>query len=382
MAEFAVIIVAGGSGVRAGDGPPKQYRLLDGKPVLRRTVEKFMSCKGLKDIRIVIGQGHEALYRESLAGLGLPAPVTGGATRQESVRNGLLALGALPDHFPVLIHDAARPFVTEATILACVEKLGSVKAVTAAAPVVDTLRHEEDNILTDTVDRKGLWAVQTPQGFRYDVIRTAHETLKGSYTDDTQMVSELGMDVEIVESPRNNIKLTTEDDFRMMASAKNRKTRTGIGYDVHAFGDEAASIRLGGVDIPHTRKLAGHSDADVILHAVTDAIYGTIASGDIGSHFPPSDMRYKNMDSGVFLKMAVDELRAAGGELSFIDTVVICEDPKIGPHRDKIRDSIARLCGLPVNCVSVKATTSEGLGFTGRREGIACQSLVTIEIES
>ena len=374
MTEFGVIIVAGGTGTRAGDGLPKQYRKLNGKAVLRRTIDAFLGCEGLKALQVVIHKEHEELYREAVKGLSLPDPVFGGASRQESVAKGLSAFKDFSDETPVLIHDAARPFIERETILACLEKLKTAQAVTVAVPVHDTLRREDGTY----VERDGLWSVQTPQGFHYGVIKKAHDTLSGSFTDDTSMVAGLGVKAEIVTGKRSNIKLTTEDDFKSMT---RKIIRTGLGYDVHAFGDASDVIRIGGVDIPHTRKLLGHSDADVVLHAITDAIYGTIASGDIGSHFPPSNNAFKNMDSRIFLEKAVEELTQAGGEILHIDTVVICEEPKIGPHRDAIRESIAKICHLPVKSVSVKATTSEGLGFTGRREGIACQSIVTIEID-
>lgn len=373
MADFAVLIVAGGTGNRAGKGIPKQYRNLNGKAVLRQTLEAFMGLPDLKDIRVVIHPDHQEFYEKAVAGLDIGAAIFGGETRQQSVANGLDSFSGLDSKTPILIHDAARPFIDRNTILACVEKLSTHEAVTVAVPVTDTLWREDTGI----VDRNNLWSIQTPQGFHYGIIKRAHETLTGDFTDDSQMASAMGIKVEIIQGSRQNIKLTTEDDFKIMT---RKRTKTGLGYDVHAFGDESTSIRIGGVDIPHTRKLLGHSDADVVLHAITDAIYGTIASGDIGSHFPPSNNEFKNMDSSIFLKKAVEELVQAGGEIVHIDTVVICEEPKIGPHRDAIRESVARICGLPVSSVSVKATTSEGLGFTGRREGIACQSLVTIEI--
>lgn len=380
MDQFVALIVAGGTGSRAGDGIPKQYRLLDGQPVLRRTVETFLRSPGCTEVKIVINADHVSHYQKAMEGLSLAAPVIGGATRQESVTQGLAAFENMDGNAKILIHDAARPFITQDIILNCVRKLNSAEAVTVAIPLTDTIRRSENGAVTDTIDREGLWSVQTPQGFHFDILRKAHDTLTGNFTDDSQMASAMGVNVEIVEGSRANIKLTTEDDFRMHQS--RRITKTGLGYDVHAFGEESVSIRIGGVDIPHTKKLLGHSDADVVLHAITDAIYGTIASGDIGSHFPPSNMEFKNMDSRIFLEKAVAELRHEGGEIVNIDTVVICEDPKIGPHRDKIRESIANICAIPVKSVSVKATTSEGLGFTGRREGIACQSLVTIEMNS
>ncbi len=380
MDQFVALIVAGGTGSRAGDGIPKQYRVLNGKSVLRQTVETFLNCPGCRDVKVVINGDHHDYYSQAMLGLTLGAPVIGGATRQESVSKGLGALPDMTDTSKVLIHDAARPFITQDVIADCVRKLDAAQAVTVAVPVSDTIRRANGNTLNDALDRDNLWSIQTPQGFHYGVIKQAHEELSGNFTDDSQMVSEMGIAVEIVEGSRRNIKLTTEDDFNMFPALK--VTKTGMGYDVHAFGEDSTSIRIGGVDIPHSKKLLGHSDADVVLHAITDAIYGTISSGDIGSHFPPSNMEFKNMDSRIFLEKAVAELKAEGGAIIHIDTVVICEDPKIGPHRDKIRESIANICAIPLKSVSVKATTSEGLGFTGRREGIACQSIVTIEMNS
>ena len=377
MTDFAVLIVAAGSGTRAGQGLPKQYRDLNGRPVLRQTIEKFLKLQGLISLHVVINETHLDLYREAISGLDLPPPIIGGATRCESVGNGLNAL-SLDDKTPVLIHDAARPFVTPDIIQACVARLETAQAVTVALPVSDTLRKEQDGILGNAMDRTHLWSVQTPQGFHYGIIKRAHDTLTGDYTDDSQMVSDLGVKVEIVPGSRENTKLTTEDDFKIMTE---KITKTGLGYDVHAFGEDATSIRIGGVDIPHTKKLLGHSDADVVLHAITDAIYGTISSGDIGSHFPPSKSEFKNMDSAIFLKAALSDLHNEGGNIVHIDTVIICEDPKIGPHRDAILERVAQICGIPVKSVSIKATTSEGLGFTGRREGIACQALVTVQIK-
>ena len=380
MTDFAVLIVAGGTGIRAGEGLPKQYRNLGGKALLRRTIEVFLGLTEARNIRVVIHPHHKDFYLSATEGLNLPDPVIGGNSRRESVSKGLQAFAGLPPETPLLIHDAARPFVSTEIIKSCLEKLKTAQAVTTAIPVSDTLRKGVVDTLGEAVDRDGLWSIQTPQGFRYATILKAHETLEGDFTDDSQMVSAMGIDVEIVQGSRKNIKLTTEDDFKMFQNTKI--TKTGLGYDVHAFDTvEASSIRIGGLDITHPRKLLGHSDADVVLHAITDAIYGTIADGDIGSHFPPSNNEFKNMDSSIFLKEAVKSLTQAGGRIVHIDTVIICEEPKIGPHRDKIRESIANICALPLKSCSVKATTSEGLGFTGRREGIACQALVTIEIE-
>lgn len=380
MSEFAVLIVAGGTGTRAGEGLPKQYRQLAGEIVLRKTIKAFLPLAAPQNIRVVIHPEHADFYSACVTGLNLPEAVIGGGSRRESVSNGLKAFAHLNPETPILIHDAARPFVSPEIISACVAELQKSQAVTTAIRVTDTLRKGENNHLGETVTRDHLWSIQTPQGFHYGVITKAHEILTGDFSDDSQMTSAMGINVAIIEGSRENIKLTTEDDFKMFQ--KTKIIKTGLGYDVHAFDAiEANAIRIGGVDIPHPRKLLGHSDADVVLHAITDAIYGTIADGDIGSHFPPSNNEFKNMDSSIFLKEAVKSLTEAGGRIIHIDTVIICEEPKIGPHRDKIRESIAKICDLPLKSCSVKATTSEGLGFTGRREGIACQALVTIEIE-
>lgn len=384
MTEFIAIIVAAGTGSRLGNDTPKQYLSLSGKPVIRHSVDAFMQTPGLKDIRIVVHKDHGEYYRSAFEGLDLPEPIIGGTTRQESVRLALQSLTGIPDSIPVLIHDAARPFITNRLIKSCLDAMEGQQAASLATPVSDTLRKSQGDILGEAIERNDLWAMQTPQGALFGVLKNAHDALKAeSFTDDTAILSAFGIDVKIVTGDRRNFKITTEDDFRFAESTMSGtvRTKTGLGYDVHSFGEQADAIRIGGIDIPHDRRLAGHSDADVILHAITDALYGTISSGDIGSHFPPSDNSFKNMDSEIFLKDAVIEVEKSGGMIAHIDTVVICEAPKIGPYRDAIRERIAQICGIPVSSVSIKATTSEGLGFTGRREGIACQALVTVEFK-
>jgi 2-C-methyl-D-erythritol 4-phosphate cytidylyltransferase/2-C-methyl-D-erythritol 2,4-cyclodiphosphate synthase len=373
-----VLIVAAGTGARLGGDTPKQYRCLAGQPILRHTLEKFIDLPGLMSVRVVIHPDHRAMYDAAVAGLNLLPPVIGGATRQDSVRNGLNAITESHDTDIVLIHDAARPFASAAEILSVIQAAHESGAATVSCPVADTLLRGRD-----IVDRADLHAIQTPQGFRFAMIRAAHEKFAKdqSFTDDTGMVRAMGHDVTLVPGNRMNFKITTEDDLAMASSllSAQKQTRTGMGFDVHAFDPApATAVRMGGIDIPHDRKLKGHSDADVVLHAVTDAILGTIAAGDIGSHFPPSDPRWKGADSAVFLQEAARLLAERGGELVHVDVTVMCEAPKIGPHRDAMRARIADILKMSADDVAVKATTTEGLGFTGRREGIAAHAMVTV----
>lgn len=378
--KFAVIIVAGGTGTRFNADLPKQYAKIGKKTILRHTLDVFLSCPNLLAIQVVINETHGDLYSESIAGLSILPPATGGNTRQQSVFNGLASLKLNPDDI-VLIHDAARPCLTPDYIQKLVDAVATHRAATLICPVSDTLRRHDENYLHEIVDRNGLVTVQTPQGFRYGDIMTAHQKhARGNFTDDTTLASAAGLPVAFVTGPRTNIKITHAEDIMLaekLLTSSYPVPRTATGFDVHAFGDAASHIRIGGIDIPHTHKLAGHSDADVVLHAITDALYGLIADGDIGSHFPPGNNDYKGMDSAVFLKAAMEAVIAQGGRVTHIDTTVICESPKIGPHRDIIRTRIAAICDLDVKQISVKATTTEQLGFTGRREGIAAQAIVT-----
>lgn len=379
---FAAIIVAAGSGLRFGGDMPKQYVRLHGKPVLRHTLEKFLRCPGLTDLRVVINSSHRPLYDDAIRGLVLPEPVIGGTERKDSVRHALQSLSHLPSDYPVLIHDAARPCIAADKITAVAAALKENKAATLAVPVSDTLRKGADGLLGDTVSRQDLWAMQTPQGFHYGLISQAHETMREikDLTDDTSLVSSCGHDVFIVTGSRANLKITTPEDI-LMASAflsTPLMTRTAMGYDVHALGPGSGTIRLGGIDIPHEKSLIGHSDADVVLHAITDALLGTIAAGDIGTHFPPSDMSFKNMDSAVFLKKALELVRERQGTLVHIDITILGERPKISPHRDRMQARIAELLDLSSSAVAIKATTTEKLGFTGREEGLVAQALATV----
>jgi 2-C-methyl-D-erythritol 4-phosphate cytidylyltransferase/2-C-methyl-D-erythritol 2,4-cyclodiphosphate synthase len=378
---FHVIIPAAGSGQRVGGDTPKQYRKLGGKSVLRHTVETFLAVPGIKSVQVVISPEHERLYNDAVAGLPLGPAVHGGKTRKESVYKGLKALPQTPDAAHILVHDAARPMVSRAEIENILATLRVYDAATLAAPMVNTLRHEDGH----TVDRTGLWSIQTPQGFQRDLLNKAHEALEknDSFTDDAGMVEAMGYKVHMVPGSRMNFKITTEDDFIMAEKLMNApmETRTGNGFDVHAFDpSEASFIRLGGIDIPHSRKLLGHSDADVVLHALTDALLGTISAGDIGAIFPPSDLQWKGADSEIFLKEAARLVEVEGGVISHCDLTILCEAPKIGPHRDAMQARIGGILGIAASRVSIKATTTEGLGFTGRKEGIAAQAVCTVRL--
>ena len=369
MGRNVALIVAAGSGSRAGGGLPKQYRKLAGKALLARAIDRLVHPR-IDEVRVVIGAGQEAVYAEAVGDRPLPAPVTGGATRRESVANGLAALGEADI---VLIHDAARPFVPAAVIDRLLDALAEHDGAVPALPVVDTLTTRAG----EAVDREALVRVQTPQAFRLDAIRAAHAAWTGGEpTDDAQVARAAGLDVALVEGDPALEKLTWEADFAR-AEAARLSPRTGTGFDVHAFGP-GDHVWLGGVRIPHERGLRGHSDADVALHALTDALLGAIAAGDIGDHFPPSDPRWKGAASSRFLDHARQLVDAAGGRVVHADVTIICEAPRIGPHRDAMRQLIADLLRLPVARISVKATTTERLGLTGRGEGIAAQAVATV----
>ena len=376
--EYHVLIVAGGKGVRLGGEVPKQYQKISNNYVLYQSINRFSSCKTLTT---VIHPDHLDLYQAATCGLtGLRPPVMGGAERRDSVWNGLKALNHLNPDDIVLIHDAARPFVSLDDIHRVAAEAAKTGAATLALPVSDTLRHQDGH----TIDRNGVWAIQTPQAFRYGLICEAHEKADPSamFTDDSAMVAALGHPVSYVMGSRTNFKITTADDlsFARMLGSASMETRTGSGYDVHAFKDEAAThIMLGGVAVPHNRAIDAHSDGDVALHAVCDALLATMAAGDIGKHFPPSDPQWKDADSSLFLKAVADMVAAKGGRIINLDMTVVCERPKVGPYREAMQDKIAAVCGLGAGRVSVKATTSEKLGFIGREEGIVAHAIATVE---
>jgi 2-C-methyl-D-erythritol 4-phosphate cytidylyltransferase / 2-C-methyl-D-erythritol 2,4-cyclodiphosphate synthase len=378
--------VAGGRGNRFGGPLPKQYALLGGQPVLRRTLAVFRATPGIDRIQVVIGSGDEASYQTASAGFDLPPSVEGGASRQHSVLNGLEALTAQPPDL-VAIHDAARPFIRPADIAACLKALSvpGVDGAVLGVPLADTLKRVDGGAIAETVPRAHLWRAQTPQVFRYAALLEAHRAAASlganeatALTDDAAVAERAGLRVVMVAGHDDNRKITSADDLQQ---AFAMETRTAFGFDVHGFGPGNA-VMLGGVAIPHAQALAGHSDADVALHALTDAVLGTIGAGDIGKHFPPSDPQWRGAASDRFLRHAVGLVEAAGGRIVHLDLTLICEAPRIGPHREAMVESIARIAGVARDRVSVKATTTEGLGFTGRGEGIAAQAVATVEVPS
>lgn len=384
MAGCAALILAGGSGSRMGSDIPKQYLKLNGVPVIRRTVEAFLRHPSVETVQVVIGPDDLAAYSDAVSGLALPAPVTGGASRQESGRHGLEALQETAPGY-VLIHDAARPFVEPAVIDRVLAALETNSAVLPAVPVADTLKRSRGAppVVDVTVDRRDVWRAQTPQGFRFSEILAAHKGAAGlELTDDTAVAEHGGMTVAVVEGSEDNFKITTREDLdraERMTGMMAGETRIGTGFDVHAFGD-GDHVILCGVRIDHDRALEGHSDADVALHAVTDALLGALAEGDIGSHFPPTDPRWKGAASRVFLEHAAELIADRGGSVGNIDLTIICEAPKVGPHRDALRASLAGMLSIAEDRISVKATTTEKLGFTGRGEGIAAQAAATVRL--
>lgn len=384
MARCAVLILAGGSGSRVGADIPKQYLTIGGIPIIRRTVEIFLSHPAVDTVRVVIGVADAELCKSALAGLDIPDPVPGGATRQESGRRGLEALeNENPDL--VLIHDAARPFVDHATLDRVLAALDDAAAVLPAVPVADTLKRGTGSppVVAATFDRRDIWRAQTPQGFRFAEILSAHRAAAGhEMTDDTAIAEHAGLAVSLVHGNEDNFKITTQEDLERaerMTQAMTGETRIGNGFDVHAFGEGNAVI-LCGIEIPHERALEGHSDADVALHAITDALLGAIAEGDIGSHFPPSDPQWRGAPSRVFLEHAAGLIAEKGGTIGNIDLTIICEAPKVGPHRDAMRHALSEILDIGTDRISVKATTTEKLGFTGRGEGIAAQAAVTVRL--
>lgn len=388
--RIAAVIVAAGRGTRAGrDGdPPKQYAFVGGKPVLRRTLEAIASAACVSLIQVVIHPDDRGAYEAATTGLSdkLLAPVSGGDSRQASVLAGLEALAR---HAPdaVLIHDAARPFVDQAIIDRVVDALSEREGAIPALPVADTLKRAVPaaRLIEATVRRDGLWRAQTPQGFHFAPILAAHraaaEAGRHDFTDDAALAEWRAIPVVLVDGSDRNRKLTTAEDMvmadRELSASALPDIRTGTGFDVHRFAD-GDHVWLAGVRIPHSHRLEGHSDADVALHALTDALLGAIADGDIGMHFPPSEARWKGAASRLFLGDAARRVRALGGRIANVDLTILCEAPRIGPHRDDMRAAIAGMLGIEIARVGVKATTTEGLGFTGRREGIAAMATATV----
>lgn len=377
--KIAALIVAAGRGTRAGGGLPKQYRPLSGAPVLRKTINAMLASDRITLLATVIHPDDAAAYGDAAPDdPRILPPVHGGAERALSVRAGLEALA---EHAPdlVLIHDAARPFVSLKTIHNVIDALDQNEGAIAAAPVVDALLRAQGNSHAGSISRENIWAAQTPQGFRFARILDAHRTNENQKAaDDAEIARAAGIAVTLVEGDADNFKLTTPGDFRR-AERRNRmpEFRVGQGYDVHAF-TEGASVTLCGVDIPHDKALKGHSDADVAMHALTDAIFGAIAEGDIGRWFPPSDPQWKGAPSRIFLEKAMERVAARGGVLVNADLTIICERPKIGPHAESMIAALAEIMKVEPGRISVKATTSERLGFTGREEGIAATAIAMV----
>ncbi|PYE81182.1 bifunctional 2-C-methyl-D-erythritol 4-phosphate cytidylyltransferase/2-C-methyl-D-erythritol 2,4-cyclodiphosphate synthase [Pseudoroseicyclus aestuarii] len=375
--SMAALIVAAGRGTRAGAGLPKQWRDLAGRPMVAHALGAFRAAPAVTRLALVlhpddIGQMPQI---EAMADLVVP----GGASRAASVRAGLEALEAEAPR-DVLIHDAARPLVPAEVIARVADALQAHEAAAPGLPLTDALWREVDGAVSEAPDRGGLWRAQTPQGFRFAPILAAHQTHDGSAADDVAVARMAGMEVRIVQGDERNMKITGPQDFaraEALAAAPLPDIRVGNGYDVHRFG-EGDHVMLCGVAVPFDRGLSGHSDADVGMHALTDAIFGALASGDIGQHFPPSDPQWKGAESHIFLTRAVELAREQGFALTHADVTLICEQPKIGPHAQAMRSALAGILGVPEGRVSVKATTSERLGFTGRGEGIAAQATATL----
>jgi 2-C-methyl-D-erythritol 4-phosphate cytidylyltransferase / 2-C-methyl-D-erythritol 2,4-cyclodiphosphate synthase len=382
----AAIIVAAGQGLRAGSGGPKQYRSIGGKTVIFRAMEQFCRHPGIFAVQPVVNPDDAAMFNEAVSQLRHEPPAKGGATRQASVHAGLEALASEKPEV-VLIHDAARPFVSAALISRAINAAGRTGAAIPAIPVSDTVKlvGEAGNVQA-TPERARLRIAQTPQAFRFDMILEAHRRAaregRSDFTDDAALAEWAGLTVATFEGDPANMKLTTPEDFvreEARLGAMLGDVRMGSGYDVHAFG-EGDHVMICGVRVPHSRGFLAHSDGDVGLHALVDAILGALADGDIGSHFPPSDPQWKGAASDKFLQYAIDRVGARGGRIAHLDVTLVCERPKIGPYRDAMRGRIAEITGLSLSRVAVKATTSERLGFTGREEGIAAIASATIRL--
>lgn len=389
--RVAAVVVAAGRGTRADrfGAKPKQYAALGGTPVLRRTLDALRASPALSLVQVVIRPEDRADYEAAVSGLpadgmSLLSPIPGGATRQGSV---LCGLEALVEHTPdlVLIHDAARPFVEPELIARVLAALEHWEGAIPALPVADTLKRENSHgLIAGTIERNGVWRAQTPQGFRFPTILRAHRAAaaaEANLTDDAAVAEGQGIGVGLVEGSERNLKLTTAEDLEMaereLKGPAFPDMRCGTGLDVHRFtaGDH---VWLGGVRIPHTHSLEGHSDADVALHALTDALLGAIGDGDIGKHFPPSEARWKGAPSRIFIQDAARRIRDRSGTIGNVDLTILCEAPRIGPHREAMRAAIATLLGIDIDRVGVKATTTEGLGFTGRGEGIVAMATAMV----
>ncbi|PNQ03838.1 bifunctional 2-C-methyl-D-erythritol 4-phosphate cytidylyltransferase/2-C-methyl-D-erythritol 2,4-cyclodiphosphate synthase [Sphingobium sp. SA916] len=382
------LLVAAGQGSRAGGDIPKQFRRIGGKPVLAHAVDALAGHPAIGSVVLVVGAGQEEDARAALESRTVSAIVQGADSRRGSVRAGLEHIASAGGAARILVHDAARPFLPATVIDRLLAALEGAPGAIPALPVADTLvRSEHDKSehdkAGDVVDRDGLFRVQTPQAFRFDALLAAHRSWDGNReaTDDAQILRHSGHDVTLVAGDERLEKLTYAEDFLRVEARLGaaRSVRTGMGYDVHRLAPDE-ELWLCGVRIPHDRGLAGHSDADVAIHALVDALLGALAEGDIGSHFPPSDPQWRGVASSRFLEYAAERVAKRDGFIEHVDLTLICEAPKIGPHRDAMRARIAEILHLPPDRVSIKATTTERLGFAGRREGIAAQAVATLSL--
>lgn len=380
MSGCVALVLAAGRGQRVGGEVPKQYRAVGGMPMVRCALLSFVGHTQVDAVRPVIDPDHEDLFAAAAEGLDLLEPVHGGATRQDSVRLGLESLaGSAPER--VLIHDAARPLITEGLISRVLAALDTVPGAIPALPVSDTLKRGAGALVVGTVDRENLWRAQTPQGFRFADILAAHRQHAGAgLTDDAAVAERAGLTVAIVAGDEDNVKVTTDDDLRrVQRHFAGAETRVGFGFDVHRFGP-GDHVMLCGVRVPFEAGLEGHSDADVGLHSLTDALLGAIAAEDIGSHFSPDDPAWRDEPSDTFLRRAGELVAESGGTITNLDVTLICEKPRIGPHRAAMTARIADILGLSVGQVSVKATTTDRVGFIGRGEGIAAQAVASVRL--
>jgi len=385
--RVAAVVVAAGRGTRTGMPYPKQYRTLKGAPLVRDSLRLFALHPEVDLVQPVIHPDDAARFTAAAAGLGVATPVSGGATRQSSVRAGLEALAASAPAI-VLVHDAARPFVSDALVSRAIASAQAHGAAIPGLPVTDTVKLvDAQGLVTATLDRAHLRTVQTPQAFAFPALLDAHRRAaaagRDDFSDDGALAEWAGLKVAVFPGEKGNVKMTTADDFARAEAelaASLSDIRTGIGYDIHAFEDGGDHVWLGGIKIPHARKLSGHSDADVALHALVDAILGALADGDIGVHFPPTDEKWRGASSDKFLKFAVERVRERGGMIGHLDVAIVAEAPKVNPVRDAIRARIAEIAGLTIDRVGVTATTNEKLGAIGSGQGIAAYATATIRL--
>lgn len=390
MSKTAVVlIVAAGESRRMGGEIPKQYQMLGEKSLLRRSVEAYMQHPRITGVKVVINPLHQGFYDVQMQDVAVLPPAQGGSTRQESVRNGLLSLNDNPPDF-VLVHDAARPNVSQDVISRVLDELESSPAVIPALPVIDTLKHVEGADVVGTIERTKLFRAQTPQGFHYQALLSAHQQCSDlNCTDDAAVAENAGLPVRIVVGSEHNYKITTVEDMQDASALleSQYETRTGMGFDAHRLvphdntvAADRRVVMLCGVAIPHEEGLSGHSDADVALHALVDALLGTISAGDIGQHFPPSDPRWKGVDSSRFVMHACQLLQERRGRILHADITIVCERPHLAAYRMSMQQSVATMLAVSPERVSVKATTTEKMGFTGRGEGVAAYALVSVKL--